>query len=118
MKVKPKIVIAARELADAAKIFKAFQKKHEVTGRQVFTRRLDFYLDALKFDAGKSIAGLDEEIDFFKRLIDQTNNQMLFLEHSLKIKELSEALSLAEAQNKAIKDQALQAEKQIQLLQL
>ena len=73
MKVKPKIFVAARELADAANIFKAFQKKHEAGGRQVFTKKLDYYLDALKFDSGKIMAGLDEEIEVMKRLIEQTN---------------------------------------------
>ena len=73
MKVKPKIVVAARELADAAKIFKAFQKKHETGGKQVFTKKLDYYLDALKFDSGKTMAGLDEEIEVMKRSIEQTN---------------------------------------------
>ena len=73
MKVKPKIAMAARELADAAKIFKAFQKKHEAGGRQVFTKKLDYYLDALKFVSGKTMTGLDEEIEVMKRLIEQTN---------------------------------------------
>ncbi len=50
MKVKPKIVAAAGELTDAANIFRFFQKKHEAGGKQVFTKKLDFYLDALKFD--------------------------------------------------------------------
>ena len=70
MKVKPKI---ARELADAANIFRAFQKKNEDGGRQVFTNKLEYYLDALQFDSGKVIAGLNEDIEVIKRLIEQTN---------------------------------------------
>ena len=73
MKVKPKIVAAARQLADAVNIFKAYQKKHEAGGKQVFTKTLDYYLDALKFDYDKVMAGLDDEIKVMKGLIEETN---------------------------------------------
>ena len=73
MKVKPKIFVAARELTDAANIFRAFQKKHEAGGRQVFTKNLEYYLDALRFDFGTAMTGLDEEIKVMKRLVERTN---------------------------------------------
>ena len=101
MKVKPKIVAAARELTDAANIFRAFQKKHEAGSKQVFTKKLDYYLDALKFDSSIALAGLDEEIMFIQRRIDETNearlarikiikeNMQKFMEQPKKIEELS-----------------------------
>ena len=73
MRVKPKIVQAARLLADAENEFRDFQKNHEVFGRKVFTKTLDYYLNALKFDSGKAMDGLDEEIQVNKRMIDQIN---------------------------------------------
>ena len=73
MKVKPKIVVAARALTDVANIFKAFQQKHEAGGRQVFTKTLNFYLDAFKFDSNTAMDGLEEEINVMKRLVEQTN---------------------------------------------
>ena len=72
MKVKPKIAVAARALADVANIFRAFQQKHAAGGRRVFTKTLDYYLDAVKCDSAKAMAGLDEEIQVMKRLLEQT----------------------------------------------
>ena len=65
--------MAARALADAANIFRTFQQKHEAGGRQVFTKKLDYYLDALKFNSETATDGLDEEIQVMKRMIDQIN---------------------------------------------
>ena len=42
--------VAARELNDVAKIFRVFWDKHQHGGRTVFSKTLEFYLDALKFD--------------------------------------------------------------------
>ena len=42
-KVKPKILVAAKALADAENDFGTFQKKHEAGGKQVFTKTLKFY---------------------------------------------------------------------------
>ena len=50
IKVRPKMVVAARELTDVANIFRAFWYKHQNDSRTVFTNTLEFYLDALKFD--------------------------------------------------------------------
>ena len=69
--------MAARALADAANIFRTFQQKHEAGGRQVFTKKLDYYLDALKFNSETTMDGLDEEIKLMKRLIEQTNELRL-----------------------------------------
>jgi hypothetical protein len=49
-KVKPKIVAAGKELSDVAKIFRVFWEKHQDSGRTIFTKSLNVYLDALKFD--------------------------------------------------------------------
>ena len=73
MKVRPRIVVAARALADAENDFRAFSQRHEAGGRQVFTKTLNYYVDALQFDSGKAMAGLDEEIEVMKSLIDETN---------------------------------------------
>ena len=108
MKVKPKIVAATRELTDAVNILRAFQKKHEAGSKQVFTKKLDYYLDALKFDSSIALAGLDEEIMFMQRRIDETNearlarikiiqeNMQKSMEQPNMIKELSEALKFSE----------------------
>ena len=40
MKVKPKIVEAATALADAENDIRAFQKKNEANGKQVFSKTL------------------------------------------------------------------------------
>ena len=40
IKVKPKIFVVCKELADVAKIFANFQKKHEAGGKKVFTNTL------------------------------------------------------------------------------
>ena len=43
----------------------------------MFTKKLDYYLDALKFNSETAMDGLDEEIKFLKRLIEQTNELRL-----------------------------------------
>ena len=73
MKVEPKIVGAAKALADAENEFRAFQKKNEIGDRRVFTKTLEYYVDALKFNSGKAMAGLNDEIEVLKRLIEETN---------------------------------------------
>ena len=50
IKVKPKMIVAARELSDVANIFRAYWEKHQNGGRTVFSKKLEFYLDALRFD--------------------------------------------------------------------
>ena len=50
MRVKPKIFVAARALTEAENEFRAFQKKLEAGDKQVFTKTLGYYIDALKFD--------------------------------------------------------------------
>ena len=73
MKVKPKIFGAARFLVEAENEIRAFQKQHEAGGRQVFSKSLDYHLDALKFNSVLAIAGLDDEIKVIESLIQTTN---------------------------------------------
>ena len=40
IRVKPKMLVVVKELADVAKIFADFQKKHEAGGKKVFTKTL------------------------------------------------------------------------------
>ena len=72
-KVKPKILVASRELADLANIFSAFQAKHQDNGRPVFTRTIEFYLKALKFESNQILGGLEEEINILKRDMEKIN---------------------------------------------
>ena len=51
VKIKPKIFVAERALADVAKILSAFQNQHQADGRPVFTKSIEFYLKALKFES-------------------------------------------------------------------
>jgi hypothetical protein len=66
-KVTPKMIVASRELTELTNIFGAFWDKHQYGGRTVFFRTLEFYMDALKFDPLKILAGLTEEIAILKR---------------------------------------------------
>ncbi len=53
-----------------ADMFKAFQKKHEVDGKTVFKKSLQFYLDALNsFDYKKIQAALEFELENIKNEI-------------------------------------------------
>ncbi len=54
--------MAAQKLADAENDFRFFQQKHEAIGRLGLEKTVNYYVDALKFDSFKAIAGLDEEI--------------------------------------------------------
>ena len=59
-----------------ANIFKAFVKKHELNGRTVFIKTLQFYLDSLEeFDFAKILAALKEEIKATKRAIEETTKK-------------------------------------------
>ena len=68
IKVKPKLVVVKRELENVVEIFKAYQNKNEACSKLVLTKRLEFYLEALKFDSGKVIGSLDDEIEVMKRV--------------------------------------------------
>ncbi len=61
-KVRSKIVVAAQKLADAENDFRSFQQKQEAIGMLGLEKTVNYYVDALKFDSLKAIAGLDEEI--------------------------------------------------------
>ena len=50
----------------------------------MFTRKLQFYLDAIKFEAEKVIDGIDEEIANMKREIDKITELRLARIKSLK----------------------------------
>ena len=67
MRVKPKLVVASRELAGAVTILNDFENKHRVGGKTGFTQTLQFYLDALKFDQKVVMAALDQEVEAIKK---------------------------------------------------
>ena len=71
MKVRPKMVVVNRELADMKSIFKDYNDKNQEDGRPVFIKTLEFYLNELKFDSDKVMGGLDEEIKSLKREMEQ-----------------------------------------------
>ncbi len=77
MKVKPKIIGAARALADAQNDIRVFHKEHGAGGRQVFSKKLDYFVGALSFNPETAIAGLDDEIKVVKSLMDKTNELRL-----------------------------------------
>jgi NADPH-dependent 7-cyano-7-deazaguanine reductase QueF-like protein len=53
-------------------MFKDFAKKHEASGRAVFSKSLEFYLDFLnKSEFEKVLAALEEEILALKRDIEE-----------------------------------------------
>ena len=57
-----------------AKLFENFVEKHsKAGGRAVFIKSLDFYRESLnKFEYGKVLAALDEEIKALKRELKET----------------------------------------------
>ena len=69
--------MASRELADVAKILSAFQGKNQADGRPVFTRTLEFYLKALKFESQSILGGLEEEINILKREMEKIKKARL-----------------------------------------
>jgi hypothetical protein len=77
VKVKPKIFFASRELADVAKILSAFQDQNQADGRLGFSKSLEFYLKALKFESQKILDGLEEEIDTLKSEMEKLNKARL-----------------------------------------
>ena len=74
-KVRPKMVVVKRELADVAKIFRDFQNKYE---QPVFTKGLEFYLKALEYESKTVVDGLDEEIAFHQKEIDKLEQLKLY----------------------------------------
>ena len=91
MKVRPKMTVVNRELTDMKSIFKDFSDKNQEDGKPVLTKKLAFYLESLKFDSGKVMGGLDDEITSVKREIEQMNKTNLD-----KINELMERFSFSE----------------------
>jgi hypothetical protein len=67
IKVRPKIIIVNRGLSDLTSIFKDFNDKNQEDGKPVLTKTVDFYLDGLKFETGKVLDGLEDEIAGAKR---------------------------------------------------
>ena len=67
MKVRPKMVVVNRELANMKSIFKDYNDKNQEDGKPVFTNTLEFYLNELKYNSKKVMDGLDEEITGVKR---------------------------------------------------
>ena len=73
-------------------LFKAFQKKHEVDGKTVFKKSLQFYLDALNGFSYKQIKmALDEELESMKKEIQQT--KLLIAEKINSVKDCTKAYS-------------------------
>jgi predicted RNase H-like nuclease (RuvC/YqgF family) len=111
-KVKPKLLLAGRKLADVAKLLSDFETENQVDGKPVFSRTLKFYLDAIRFESKPIIDGLDEEIANVKREMDKTQdirlkriksleecaNKMtnILMEQGQKVEELKEFLDLPE----------------------
>ena len=73
MQVKPKILVASRELAGAVNILRDFQNKHGAGGKTVFAKTLQFYLDELKFDPKIIMAALEQEIQVIKNELEKVN---------------------------------------------
>ncbi len=61
------MIIVNRGLSDLASIFNDFNDKHQEDGKPVLTKTVGFYLDGLKFDSGKVLDGLEDEIAGAKR---------------------------------------------------
>ena len=59
MKLRPKMVVINRELAEITSILSEFDKNNSEDGNQVFTKPLDNYQIVLKFDSQKVMDGLD-----------------------------------------------------------
>jgi hypothetical protein len=68
---------AARELSAVLSFLKEFSKKNENCGRTFFTKTLEYYLEALKFDSGKVMNGLDEEIIASNKELEKINKLKL-----------------------------------------
>ena len=49
-RVRPKMVVVKRELADVVKIFKDFHDEYEEQGRPVFVKTLNYYEKLFEFD--------------------------------------------------------------------
>ena len=60
-----------------AKILSAFQGQHQADGRPVFTKSLEFYLKALKFESQQILGGLEEEINILKSEMEKLNKARL-----------------------------------------
>jgi len=80
LKVRPKLVVVNRELAELSKIIREFDEKNSEDGKPVFTKKVGFYLDGLQFDSGKILGGLDDEIKAVKSEMEQM--------HQLNLEEL------------------------------
>ena len=113
------MILADRELADVWKLFSEFYNENQDDGKPVFSRSLQFYLDATKFESKMVIDGLDEDIVNLKRELDKTKELRLariksleecaqkmtnvLMEQSSKVNELTEILSLPEKQYETMK---------------
>ena len=96
-----------------AKLFEDFVEKHsKAGGRAVFIKSLDFYREPLnKFEYGKVLAALDEEIKALKREVKETKKIELD-----SINKIQEFMGAPEQHFKTIKetnDKLDQAQKQI-----
>ena len=73
MRVKLKLVVASRKLADIENLLQAFWSKHEMDGKPVFANKLDFELEKSKLDPKNIMGGFDEEIAIIKKELEQSN---------------------------------------------
>ena len=72
-------------MTDVTNIFRTFWNKRKNSVRTVFSKTLEFYLNALKFDPQKILEGLTEEITILKREMEerkkiQTENLLSWME--------------------------------------
>jgi hypothetical protein len=58
---------------DVENILSAFQDRHQADDKPVFTKTLEFYLKALKFESHSILSGLEEEINIMKREMEKLN---------------------------------------------
>ena len=63
IRIKLKMAVVLRELADSAKIFADFKKKQKTSGKKLFAKNLQYYMNALKFNVKTVMDDLDEEVE-------------------------------------------------------
>ena len=63
IRIKLKMAVVLRELADSAKIFEDFKKKQKASSKKLFAKNLQYYMNALKFNVKTVMDDLDEEVE-------------------------------------------------------
>ena len=71
--IKAKSALVKKEQADMEVLLKEFEQKHKASGRPVFTKSLNFYLDCLKtFEFKKLLVALEDEISSLKKEMEES----------------------------------------------